>query len=105
MGLDRDGQRQTPTTPCDFRAGIHELIAPDSFALEIAYAHTKAERRGMIQDAAARWTDVMTSAPHFFPSHPLAPRAIHIASPGSHWRLRPPIAYRRGHDLDTGAVE
>ena len=38
----------------DFRAGIHELIAPDSFALEIALALTKAERRGMIQDAAAR---------------------------------------------------
>ncbi len=88
----------------DFRAGIHELIAPDSFALEIALALTKAERRGMIQDAAARWTDVMTSAPHFSPSHPLAPRAIQIASQariGVYDCLYVALAEREGCDLVT----
>ena len=64
----------------DFQDGIHELIAPDTFALEIAHALTKAERRGMIGDAAGLWTDVMVAAPRLFPSLPLAPRAIQIAS-------------------------
>jgi predicted nucleic acid-binding protein len=64
----------------EFRNGIHELIAPDSFSLEIAHALTKAERRGMIRDAGGLWIDVMTTAPQFFPSHPLMPRAIQIAS-------------------------
>jgi predicted nucleic acid-binding protein len=64
----------------DFRNGLHALIAPDSFAQEIAHALTKAERRGMIPDAAALWTDVMTTAPLFFRSHSLIPRAIQVAS-------------------------
>jgi len=64
----------------DFRKGIHELIAPDSFVLEIAHALTKAERRGMIRDAAGLWTDLMTTGPQFFPLQPLTPRAIQIAS-------------------------
>ncbi len=75
----------------DFRAGIHVLIAPDSFELEIAHALTKAERRGMIQDAAARWTDVMTSAPHFSPLAPLGTSGNSDRLPGSHRRLRLPL--------------
>jgi predicted nucleic acid-binding protein len=88
----------------DFRAGIHELIAPDSFALEIAHALTKAERRGMIQDAAARWTDAMTSAPHFSPSHRLIPRAIQIAFQariGVYDCLYVALAEREGCDFVT----
>jgi predicted nucleic acid-binding protein len=88
----------------DFRNGVHELIAPDSFPLEIAHALTKAERRGMIHDAAARWIDVMTSVPHLFPSRPLAPRAIQIASQariGVYDCLYVALAEREGCDLLT----
>src|SRR5690348_8791254 len=64
----------------DFRNAVHELIAPDSFALEIAHALTKAQRRGLIPDAWRLWLDVMTTVPQPFPSYPLTPRAIQIAT-------------------------
>jgi predicted nucleic acid-binding protein len=64
----------------DYRNTVHELIAPDSFTLEIAHALTKAQRRGMIPNAGRLWLDVMTTAPHLVASHPLTPRAIQIAT-------------------------
>jgi len=64
----------------DFRNAAHELIAPDSFTLEIAHALTKAQRRKLVPDAWRLWLDVMTTVPHLFPSLPLTPRAIQIAT-------------------------
>jgi predicted nucleic acid-binding protein len=64
----------------DFRNAVHELIAPDSFTLEIAHALTKAQRRRLVPDPWRLWVDVMTTVPHLFPSLPLTPRAIQIAS-------------------------
>ena len=64
----------------DFRNALHELIAPDSFTLEIAHALTKAHRRSLVPDPWRLWVDVMTTVPHLFPSLPLTPRAIQIAS-------------------------
>jgi predicted nucleic acid-binding protein len=65
-----------------YRNAVHELIAPYSFPLEIAHALTKAQRRGMIPDAWRLWVDVITTIPHLFPSFPLTPRAIQIATQG-----------------------
>jgi predicted nucleic acid-binding protein len=64
----------------DFRNAVHELIAPNSFTLEIAHALTKAQRRKLVPDAWRLWLDVMTTVPRLFPSQPLTPRAIQIAT-------------------------
>jgi hypothetical protein len=72
----------------DFRNGIHELIAPDSFALEIAHALTKAERRGMIRDAGGLWTDVMTTSPVALPLARFDTSGDPDRLPGSYRRLR-----------------
>lgn len=31
----------------EFRVGLHELLAPDTFAVEVAHALTRAERKGI----------------------------------------------------------
>src|ERR1700722_19480725 len=61
---------------------LHELIGPDVFALEVAHALTRAERRGIIKvpQGMACMPDVMTTPPHLFPSLPLLSRAFAIAS-------------------------
>lgn len=66
----------------DYRAGVHELLAPDVFPVEIAHALTRAERqrRTAVGDAAALWTRAMTDAPRLEPSAPLVTRAIEISS-------------------------
>jgi hypothetical protein len=48
----------------DFRNGIHELVAPDFFPLELAHALTRAERQGRIAvgQATLFWSDAMTTA-------------------------------------------
>jgi predicted nucleic acid-binding protein len=88
----------------DFRNQVHELIAPDSFPLEVAHALTKAERRGMIRDAGSLWLDVMTTAPQLFPSLALIPRALRIASQariGVYDCLYVALAEREGCELLT----
>ena len=37
----------------DFEKKIHELIAPDTFAIEVAHSLTRTERRGLIQPPEA----------------------------------------------------
>ena len=37
----------------EFRRGVHELLAPDVFPVEVSHALTRAERRGVIQPPAA----------------------------------------------------
>jgi predicted nucleic acid-binding protein len=64
----------------DFTNQVHELIAPDSFPLEIAHALTKAERQGKIADGQSLWLDMMTTCPILHPSLPLMLRALKIAS-------------------------
>src|SRR5262245_12015805 len=66
----------------DFRAGVHELIAPEVFPYELAHALTRAERQGRIPvaDAAVRLIDVLTTCPILIPSLPLLPRATDISS-------------------------
>jgi predicted nucleic acid-binding protein len=64
----------------DFSNQVHELLAPDSFPLEVAHALTKAERQGKIPDAQSLWVDVMTTCPVLHPCLPLMLRALQIAS-------------------------
>jgi predicted nucleic acid-binding protein len=66
----------------DYRNGIHVLLAPDFFPLELAHALTRAERQGRIAVGQARplWGDILTTLPVLLPSFPLATRAIDISS-------------------------
>ena len=88
----------------DFRNAVHELIAPDSFTLEIAHALTKSHRRGLVPDPSRLWGDVMTTVPHLVPSMPLTPRAIQIAERariGVYDCLYVAMAEREGCELVT----
>ncbi len=66
----------------DFHKGLHELLAPDVFAIEVIHGLTRAERQGRVTppDGGLFWHDVMATAPQLFPSLPLIPRAYAIAS-------------------------
>jgi predicted nucleic acid-binding protein len=66
----------------DFQNGIHDLISPDVFQVEIAHALTRAERQGRIavSQAGILWADIMSTPPWLEPSGPLLPRAIQISS-------------------------
>ena len=65
-----------------YRTALHQLLAPDVLAAEIAHALAKAERQGRIAppQGSVLWTDIMTTQPVFAPSMPLIPRAFAIAS-------------------------
>jgi predicted nucleic acid-binding protein len=65
-----------------FVASLHELSAPEVFHIELAHALVRAERQNRIAigEAEDLWNEVMTTPPRLFPSLPLMPRAIAIAS-------------------------
>jgi predicted nucleic acid-binding protein len=64
------------------RQGIHELLAPDIFPIEVGHGLTRAERMGRIAAGAgwALWQTVLSDAPTFFASLALMPRAYAISS-------------------------
>jgi predicted nucleic acid-binding protein len=90
----------------DYRNGVHELLAPDVFPLEIAHALTKAERQKRIQppNGWAAWCAVMNDSPQLIPSLPLVPRAYAISSQmriGVYDCLYVALAEREGCELIT----
>jgi predicted nucleic acid-binding protein len=66
----------------DFRAQLHEFLAPDTFPVEVAHALTRAERRGMLAatEAAIKLTDVLTTAPNLHSYLLLLLRAVELSS-------------------------
>src|SRR5262245_58729572 len=66
----------------DCSNGIHQLLAPDVFPVELAHALTRAERQGRISigDARTLLADVLTTAPTLHQYHSLLPRAVDISS-------------------------
>ena len=66
----------------DFRKQIHDLIAPDTFPVEVAHALTKAERRKRLLpgEAATRLTRLLAYPPDLLPYLPLLSRAVEIAT-------------------------
>ena len=88
----------------EFRAGLHDLIAPDVFPFEIAHAPTRAERQKRIDDAVTRLIDVLTTSPILIPSMPLLLRAAEISSTsrvGVYDCLYVALAEREGRELVT----
>ncbi len=66
----------------DYRNAVHELLAPDVFAIEAAHALTRAERQKRIKVGESKQflTDLLNTAPRFLPFHPLLMRACDISS-------------------------
>jgi predicted nucleic acid-binding protein len=65
----------------NYRQGIHQLITPDWFTLEVMNILGKAAARKIISPALALQdlADVLRDAPVFFPSLPLANSALQLA--------------------------
>lgn len=63
-----------------FRQGVHELLAPDVFAVEAAHALAKAERKRILLagEASVLLDDLIL--PDLRPSLPFVARALEIAS-------------------------
>jgi predicted nucleic acid-binding protein len=90
----------------DYRKGIHELLAPDVFPVELAHAITRAERQGRITpvQGARLLTDILNRLPHLHSSLPLLPRAYAISSAarvGVYDCLYVALAEREGCELVT----
>jgi len=66
----------------EFHRQLHELLAPDIFAAEIAHALTRAERKRIIPLGYAKGflADIMQTPPAFHPYLPLLARATDISS-------------------------
>jgi predicted nucleic acid-binding protein len=64
------------------RRGLHELIAPDVFPVEVAHAMTRPERQGRVSpaDGLRLWGSIMNDAPTLHPYLPLMARAYVISS-------------------------
>jgi predicted nucleic acid-binding protein len=65
-----------------FQQGIHELISPDVFPIEIAHSLVRAERRGDIGlgEGSPKLVDVFTYMPALYPYLALLPKAFSLAS-------------------------
>ena len=90
----------------DFRMGIHELLAPDIFAIEVAHALARAERRKILNppEGTQKLIDVLGSLPALHPYLPLLARAFEIASAarvGVYDCLYVALAEREGCDFIT----
>lgn len=90
----------------EFRVGLHELLAPDVFPVEVAHALSKAERMGVITPpiGAKRLLAVMRNRPDLYPYLPLLSRAYAISSQarhGVHDCLYLALAEREGCPLIT----
>ena len=86
------------------RIAIHDLIAPESFAIECAYSLTKKQRQRLLPDAQALWDDIMLDAPAFTPILSLADRAFDISIQTRHNFydcLYVALAEREGFELLT----
>jgi predicted nucleic acid-binding protein len=65
----------------EYRAGIHELLAPDLFTPEVANALVAAERQARIKkgESALLLCDIAVTAPVFLATGPLLLRGMEIA--------------------------
>ena len=65
-----------------FENKLHELVAPDTFPIEVAHALTRAERRRLIQppEAMRRFQQVARTLPLLRHYLTLLPRAIELSS-------------------------
>jgi predicted nucleic acid-binding protein len=70
----------------DFKNQIHELIAPDTFPVEVAHAPTRSERKGIIKppEAMKLLEQISNTLPALYPSLPRLSRATELSSDTRH---------------------
>jgi predicted nucleic acid-binding protein len=90
----------------EFRQGIHQLLSPDVFPIEVAHSLARAERRGEITqgEGSKKMADVFTHMPALHPYLPLLPKAFATASHariGAYDCLYLVLAEREGCELLT----
>jgi predicted nucleic acid-binding protein len=66
----------------DFKQGIHQLVSPDVFPIEVAHSLARAERRGAIGfgEGSQKLADIFAYMPALYPYLALLPRAFALAS-------------------------
>ncbi len=90
----------------EFRNGIHELLAPDIYPIEVAHALTRAERQRRItpHEGLTSFQDTIALSRELRPYLPLLPRAYEISSAmriGVYDCLFVALAEREGCELIT----
>jgi predicted nucleic acid-binding protein len=90
----------------EHRQQLHELLAPDTFVIEVAHALTRAERRKIIQvgEAPQLLAEIMTYRPILHAYLPLVSRAVELSSQlgvGAYDCLYVALAEREGCSLVT----
>jgi predicted nucleic acid-binding protein len=82
MVFSESDSSQADRLRVEFKKQLHELLAPDTFLVELAHALTRAERRGVIRvgQGALVLGEILTTPPHLERYVPLLPRAIDISS-------------------------
>lgn len=70
------------TLEADYRNQVHELLAPETFPVEVAHALTKAERRNLLLagETATRLARVLSYPPLLHNYLPLLAYAVDLAS-------------------------
>ncbi|HEY5314933.1 MAG TPA: type II toxin-antitoxin system VapC family toxin [Pirellulales bacterium] len=65
----------------EFVLGVHDILAPDIFAIEVGHALSKAHRQRKISEdeAHAYFIDLLSTPPRLYPSASLLPRAYEFA--------------------------
>ncbi len=65
-----------------FAQGLHQLLSPDVFPVEVAHSLARAERRGDIGqgEGSKKMADVFAFMPALYSYLPLLPKAFAIAS-------------------------
>lgn len=66
----------------EYRQHANELLAPETFVVEVAHALTKAERKRAIRvgEAIILLADIMSTRPDLEPYLPFVPRAVELSS-------------------------
>lgn len=66
----------------DYKQGLHALLAPDVFPVEVGHALTRAERQKRIQppDGWRFWNAIMADAPSLLPYLPVMQVAFGLSS-------------------------
>jgi predicted nucleic acid-binding protein len=80
--LPEEGTDQAIRLRNEFVQGLHELLAPDVFPIELGHALARAERKKILNppEGSQRLSELLALLPDLYPSLPLLPRAYEIAS-------------------------